>query len=338
MELYENICIAEKKPNIIKYNDTLYLMAFKLMKLLPALYMIERAEKDGRLNNGGTVIETSSGTFALGLAMVCALKKYPLIIIGDPAIDPGLQRRLTALGAEVILVRKPAASGGFQQSRLDKVHKLLNTIPGSFWPCQYHNPDNAAAYGEIAEEAFELTGNPDFVVGPVGSGGSLCGISRVWKYRSPQLATVAVDTNGSMLFGQKDTPRLLRGLGNSIIPKNLDYRLINEVHWVTPESAFYATRLLHSQSGIFMGPTSGAAFLVANFIARQNPGKKVVAILPDEGTRYLNTIYNDNWLSRNNIKRDMGCLEKRPRLIQNPEEAGSDWSYCGWNGRRIRCE
>jgi len=325
----------EKQPQLVRYQDNLHLIAFKLMKLLPASYIIEKAETDGQIDQDTTIIETSSGTFALGLAIVCALKKYKLIIVGDPVIDVPLRNRLNDLGAQVEIVTKSAAEAGYQSARLKRVFELMDSIPNHFWPCQYDNSNHPEAYADLAKAVYDRLGQIDYLVGTVGSGGSLCGMSRVMKQINPSLRSVGVDTNGSVLFGQPDSHRLLRGLGNSIIPKNLDYSLIDEVHWVTPECAFNAARRLHREKTLFMGPTSGASLFVAEYISRLNPDRKVAAILPDEGTRYLHTVYDNDWLAKHGIVSATDHRMEKPRKINGPEEAGTDWTVCEWGGRHV---
>src|SRR5262249_51208952 len=133
--------------------------------------------------------------------------------------------------------------------------------------------------------------------GPVGSGGSISGTARHLRQGSPDLRTIAVDAHGSILFGRPDGHRVLRGLGMSVLPANLDHTLIDEVHWLTESDAFPATRRLHRERALFMGPTSGASHLVGTWWAARNPDALTVLTLPDEGHRYLDTVYHDPWLA-----------------------------------------
>lgn len=324
---------AMELPRIIRLRPNFHVAAFSLMKLLPARFMLDRAEERGEVEPGTTVLETSSGTFGLGLALVCRLRGYPLTIVGDPAIDAPLHRRLTQLGARVEICRTPSRTGGFQQARLDRLDQLKAEHPRHWVPRQYSNPDNPRSYAAVAELLAEAVGAPDFLVGAVGSGGSTGGTGSYLRLVAPRLRLVGVDTQHSTIFGQPDGPRMLRGLGNSLVPPNVRHDEYDEVHWVVAGPAFHATRDLHTRHCLFMGPTSGAAFLVADWHARCHPDAKVVALLPDEGYRYQDTVYSDEWLHAE------GLLE-RPRAVapvpvRTPAAQAGPWTMLPWGRRSL---
>jgi len=322
---------AFELPVIVQLDKNLYVAAFRVLKILPARFILNRAIEAGKLPPKGIVIETTSGTFGLGLALVCNQLNYPLILVSDPVIDPALKGRLEELGTRVEIIRNPAEVGGFQGARLARIAELQAEHTEHFWPSQYDNPHHPMAYAPLAELFVEAVGELDCLVGTVGSGGSMCGTSKYLREINPKLYTIGVDTQGSVLFGQPDQKRLVRGLGNSLMPKNLDHSVFDEIHWVSAAEAFKATRLLHRQHALFMGGTSGAAYLVARWWAQQNPNATVVAILPDEGYRYQDTIYNDQWL------RDQGAwldqLPTEPKLVSYPIEVQSSWSRIRWQRR-----
>jgi cysteine synthase A len=301
------------------------------MKLLPARFILDRAKDAGLLKPGSIIIETTSGTFGLALAMLSALRGYRLILVSDPAIDDALKNRLQQLGAHVEIVREPAAIGGFQRARLDRMAEFQAKSPDHFWPSQYDNPHNPGAYAPVAELITETIGDIDCLVGTVGSGGSMCGTSAYLRLVNPHLYVLGVDTPGSVLFGQPDGKRTLRGLGNSLMPCNLDHTHFNEIHWASATEAFHATRLLHSTYALYQGGTSGAAYMAAQWWVKKNPESKVVMLLPDEGHRYQHTIYNDDWLRSNNLL--ISRLPDEPRSVDYPEEAGPEWSRFAWNRR-----
>lgn len=329
----KNIINAVELPRIINVENNMYCAAFDLMKLLPARHMIENAVKDKLINKDTIIIETSSGTFALGLAMVCNLYKYKLIIVSDPVIDDSLRRRLEDLGTRVEIVDKEHPQKGFQGARLEKVNEFLKMYPNSFWTNQYDNHNNSDAYADVAELLVKEVGEIDAVIGSVGSGGSMSGVCKYLKKVFKDLYVIGVDTNGSVLFGQKNSSRQLRGLGNSIMPKNLDHTLFNEVHWIEAAHAYRETRLLHEQYALFMGGTSGAAFAVAKWYHHNNPEKRIVVLLPDKGYRYQDTIYNDQWLKDNGLWIDE--LPVSPNLVKTPREAQDQggWNRMLWNNR-----
>lgn len=262
------------------------------MKDRVARQVIIEARRSGVLAPGAPVVESSSGTMALGLALVGTYLGHPVHIVTDPRIDPITLAKLKTLGCEVHVV--PAMTGqGWQSARLELLAELLGSLPGAFWPRQYTNPQNPAAYRGLAEELIAELGHVDVVVGSVGSGGSLCGTSRVLLERLPELKVVGVDAVGSVLFAQPDVPtRKQSGLGNSLFPTNIDYQLIDEVHWLSDDEAFAATHALGREQKIFAGNTSGSVYRVLmHLAARAEPRTTLVGIMPDRGDRYVGSVF-----------------------------------------------
>ena len=318
-------------PKLIRLDDNLFGAAFFLMKLLPARFILDRARDAGLLREGSVIIETTSGTFGLALAMLCKLRNYKLILVSDPAIDAPLQRRLEDLGTTVEIVREPSPTGGFQQARLDRMAEVQAAHPEHFWPAQYSNPHNPGSYAPFAELLTEAIGKIDCLVGTVGSGGSMCGTSLYLRLLFPHLRVIGVDTYGSVIFGQPDRKRMLRGLGNSLMPPNVEHSAFDEIHWVDAAAGYTGTRVLHKQHALYMGPTSGTAYLVAQWWARQNPEANVVVVLPDEGYRYQDTVYNDQWLHEKKLWLDK--LPEAPQRVEHPHEARNEWTCMDWNRR-----
>jgi len=327
----QNIVDALILPKIFQLQKNWFCLAFSVMKILPANYIIEQAEKNRELKKGMIVLETSSGTLALGLALVCWLKGYKLYIVGDPAIDLLLRIRLELLGATVVIVKHAKGEGGIQQARMEKIAELQEKLPNYYWPCQYNNINNARSYDIIGQLIDQRIGKCDILVGPTGSGGSLSGTTNSLRSRSYDVSAIAVDTFGSVLFGLKNKKRLLRGLGNSLIPGNLDHKAIDEVNWVTASEAFTATRILYQKHALFMGATSGASFMVSAYYAKTNPDKTVVSIFPDEGYRYQSTVYNKAWLKKNDVYTER--IPDLPNLVSNPLDMDKVWSRFLWSRR-----
>lgn len=320
-------------PRLVWLRPNLVGLSFTLMKLLPARFIIRKALEEGVLEPGARIAETTSGTFGLALAMVARLQGHPLTLVSDPAIDPPLRRRLEDLGATVHIVRKAGASGGYQQARLAVLEQILADDPGSFCPRQYTNPHNPGSYAPCAEQLAHAAGAVDCLVGTVGSGGSVCGIASYLRLIFPELTVVGVDTHRSVIFGQSDagSGRLLRGLGNSLMPANVDHAAFDLVHWVGAAEAFHATRRLHRDHAMFMGPTSGAAYLVADWWAREHPDQLVAVLLPDEGYRYQDTVYDDAWLAEHGALLD--ALPAGPVEWDRPHDGADPWAFHRW-GRR----
>jgi S-sulfo-L-cysteine synthase (3-phospho-L-serine-dependent) len=322
-------------PRLVWLRPNLVGLAFPLLKLLPARYILRKALEEGELLPGGPIAETSSGTFGMALAMVARLQGHPLALVSDPTIEPALQRRLEDLGAEMHIVRDAGPSGAWQRARLEYLEGLLAQNPGTFCPRQYSNPYNPGAYAPCAEQLAHAAGAVDCLVGPVGSGGSLCGIASYLRLICPELTVTAVDAHRSVIFGQSDARRALKGIGNSLVPPNVDHASIDFVHWVGAAEAFRATRELHRGHALFAGPTSGAAFLVADWYARNNPDALTAVVLPDEGYRYQDTVYDDLWLAEKGLGLDR--LPDGPVEWDAPHDGSDPWAFFRW-GRREYAE
>lgn len=272
------------------------------MKDRVARSVIEEARRIGALAPGAPIVESSSGTMALGVALVGRSLGHPVHIVTDPRIDPMTLAKLRSLEAQVHVV-SAMTDQGWQGARLELLHELMRDLPGAFWPRQYTNPDNPRAYRDLAAEIMHDLGSVDVLVGAVGSGGSLCGSTRALRRLMPGLRSVGVDCVGSVLFGQADDlGRLQSGLGNSLLPNNLDRRVIDEVHWLNDHEAFEATRALAREQQIFAGNTSGSVYRVLRDVAsRAEPGSRVVGIFPDRGDRYTETVYSDAYWAEHQV-------------------------------------
>lgn len=328
---------ALELPRLVRLGPNLVGACFTLMKIVPARYILRRAERSGRLGRDTVIAETTSGTFGLALAMQAAQLRRRLILVSDPVLDDRLHRRLTDLGTEVERVSAAAAGspGGYQAARLARLAEIRAALPDSFCPEQYTNPDNPRSYATVADLLLDTLGQVDCVIGPVGSGGSMCGTVSRLRQALPECRAVGVDTHASVLFGQPDGVRQLRGLGMSVLPANLDHRVFDCVHWCSASAAYAATRQLHQRHALFMGPTSGAAYLVARWWAQARPDALTVVMLPDEGYRYQDTIYDDRWLAAGG-HRD-APVPAAPTEVDHPAASGGPWTSFAW-GRRSYAE
>src|SRR4051794_2231466 len=233
-----NAVTIDLLPRLVPLGGNLWGASFKLMKLLPAHHILAAAIAAGELRPDTMVVESTSGTFGLALAMNAALVRRRLTLVTDPAMDERLCRRVAHLGARVEMCATPSARGEFQTVRLARLATIRERHPDNFWPRQYDNPMNPAAYRIVAEHLIRRLGPIDALVGPVGSGGSMCGTATGLRGYGPDVSAIAVDTPGSVLFGQPDQVRELRGLGNSVLPANLDHTVFDEVHWCPPGAAY----------------------------------------------------------------------------------------------------
>lgn len=331
-QVFDSMSSSLCVPTLIRLGPNLVVASFRLMKILPAKYIIERALQQGEIHPDYPILESSSGTFALGMGIVCAEKGIPFQIVSDAAIDARLEERLQHLGGKVQIVgSRMGTEKNIQILRLEALQEHLRENPRAFWTRQYDNLDNQRAYKDFAEQLLNGLGTDIVVVGTVGSGGSTCGTVKTLREVAPSIKLVGVDTFGSVLFGLPVGPRELRGLGNSIFPNNLEHSCFDEVHWVSARDVYHHTRRLHSQFGLFCGPTSGAAYQVARWL--EAPGKTVVFLAPDEGHRYMDTVYNNLWMHGNGFGEVTPT--EAPCLVTRPAEAREPWSYIEWNRRTL---
>ncbi|WP_308193588.1 PLP-dependent cysteine synthase family protein [Micromonospora alfalfae] len=294
----------------------------------PGLYLLDQARKKGDLAPGGAVIESTSGTLGLGLALAGMLYGHPVTLVTDVGMEAHMRRLLTAYGATVDIVDRPDPKGGWQQARRNRVAQLLEEQPGAWCPDQYHNPDNVSAYEGLAHELTIQLDRVDVLVCSVGTGGHSAGVSRVLREANPGLQLLGVDTIGSTIFGQPDRPRLMRGLGSSIYPRNVDYQAFSQVHWVAPPEAVWACRRLAATRYLTGGWSVGAVAVVASWAARTYPpDTRVVAIFPDGGARYVDTIFNDGYCRQHHLL-DRPPAPQPDRLDHPQEREVTRWTSC----------
>jgi cysteine synthase A len=254
-----------------------------------SISMIEDAEKRGELKPGSTIVEATSGNTGIGLAFVAAAKGYKCTLIMPDTMSVERRKLLQALGAELILIPGPAGIPGAQKVAAEYAAKT----PGAWLSKQFDNPANPKIHRETtAEEIWADTGGKlDAVVAGVGTGGTISGTSQVLKKRNASILTVAVmPVEAQVLKGGGYAPHKIQGIGPSFIPAIYDAKVVDRVFDVTFDQAVAVARDFAKREGIFIGISSGAVAYAALEIAKElGKGKRVVAVLPDTGERYLST-------------------------------------------------
>ena len=255
-----------------------------------ALSMIETAEQEGLIKEDTVIVEPTSGNTGIGLAFVCALKKYKLILTMPETMSLERRKLLTHLGAELVLT--PGGEG--MKGAISKAMEIVSVTPGAYMPDQFSNPANPEIHRKTTAEEIWLDteGAVDFLVAGVGTGGTITGVSEVIKARKPEFKSIAVEPADSpVLSGGNPGPHKIQGIGAGFIPQVLNTNIIDEIITVTNDQAFETARNLASMEGILCGISSGAAVWAALRTAEnpENEGKTIVAILPSTGERYLST-------------------------------------------------
>ena len=254
-----------------------------------ALGMILAAEAEGRLKAGDTIVEPTSGNTGIGLAMLAAARGYRLILVMPDTMSVERRNLLQAYGAEYVLT--PGAKG--MQGALDEVERILQENPHYFVPQQFANPANPEIHRTTtAREILELTeGQLDAFVAGVGTGGTVTGVGEVLKQQLPAVKIIAVEPAASaVLSGKKAGPHKIQGIGAGLVPSVFIKDIVDEVFPVNDQDAMETARQLAAKEGLLVGISSGAAvFAALQLASKLGPGKRVVAIAPDTGERYLTT-------------------------------------------------
>lgn len=253
-----------------------------------ALYMIDEAQKSGKIREGTVVIEPTSGNTGIGLAYICATRGIHLVLTMPENMSKERRSLLAALGAEIVLT--PAWEG--MNGAVNKAQQLHRKNPNSFIPDQFGNPANVQAHVETTapEILRDLDNQVDIFVSAVGTGGTLTGNAKVFRQVNPDCQVIAVEPAASPLLSQgKIGPHKIQGIGANFVPEILDRSLIDEIIPVADDDAYALCREVAKLEGLLVGISSGAALWAAREVAKrpENQGKCIVVILPDTGERYL---------------------------------------------------
>ncbi|WP_020657365.1 2,3-diaminopropionate biosynthesis protein SbnA [Amycolatopsis benzoatilytica] len=268
------------------------------IKLKAAQQMVSAAEDRGMLRPGSTIVESSSGNLGVALSVIAAGRGYRFVCVTDAKCNETVRLQMQALGAQVHVVTEPAGERGLVGARIDLVRRLCAQDPTCVWLNQYENPDNWAAHfhGTGPEIAKQF---PDLDVLFVGAGttGTLTGSARFFREYKPQTRIVAIDVAGSVLFGGPPGPRRIPGLGNHITPGIFDPSIVDEVVIVDEAETVRMCRRLARHGFLFGGSTGSVVSGALSWLASRDrlPGS-AVAVAPDFGVPYLNTVYRAEWV------------------------------------------
>lgn len=276
-----------------------------------AKHMVEAAERAGRIRPGDTIVDSSSGNTALGLAMVCALKGYRLKIVIRDTLGPEKVRFLKALGVDLVYADTSLPPES-PLSYNNLAPRVAAETPGGYYLDQHNNRENNAAHALTTGPEIwrQMEGRIDAFVAGIGTGGTISGVARCLKDRDPRVEIVGVDPAGSVFYDHfhsgklvRPAPYLLEGLGDEFLIGCVEFELLDDVLRVDDRTAFLKTKELARREAVFAGGSSGAALWGALEVARRlGPGARIVTVFADSANRYLSTIYSDDWL------RDKGMI------------------------------
>ncbi len=300
--IYEGFCSLVGKTPLLKassfareigikgelYTKLEYFNPAGSVKDRVAVNMLLKAEKNGLIRKGGTVIEPTSGNTGIGLAAAAASMGYKAILVMPDTMSVERQELLRAYGAQIVLT--PGKDG--MLGSIKKAEELRKATPNSFIPSQFDNPDNPESHIiSTGPEIYEDTaGNIDIFIACIGTGGTISGTGRYLKEKNPHIKIIGIEPFDSPLITEgKAAPHGIQGIGANFIPENLDMSVIDEVITVKTEDAFSACRTFARTEGLLVGISSGAALHGAKMICerKENEGKSIAVLLPDSGERYM---------------------------------------------------
>ena len=276
----------------------------------PLVRMVEEAEIHGDLKPGATIIDSSSGNFAIAMAMAGAVKGYRVICVVDPKLTDVIKRMLLSLGAHLEYATEADETGSYLRNRLALRDRLVRTTPEAWCPDQYRNKASIRAhyYGTGAEIVAAVDGRLDVLMVAVGTGGTISGSARMVKKHLPGVKVVAADAVGSKIFDDEIYRWLQKGLGSGLRAEeleNLEESVIDEVRIVSDQDAFMTARALARNEGMLAGGSAGCATFAALTVSHDlPPGARIVTILPDRLERYLFEHASDAWMTEHRFDDD----------------------------------
>jgi N-(2-amino-2-carboxyethyl)-L-glutamate synthase len=298
------------------------------IKLKAAAEMVEAAERAGVLRRGSILIESSSGNLGVALSMIAASRGYRFLCITDPRCNLSTRRLMEALGSQVHIITEPDPVGGFLGARKDYVRAMCASDDRYVWLNQYTNPDNwGAHYRRTAQEIARSFPHLDVLFVGAGTTGTLMGCARFFREWHRPVRIVAVDSVGSVTFGGPASRRMIPGLGSGVRPEMLDESLIDDVVLVEEADTLRACHRLARRGFVFGGSTGTVVSGAASWLPRHHAERlTAVTIAPDLGERYLDTVYQTNWVEElygKDVLTSLEAEESLPETRPAPSEAAT---------------
>jgi 2,3-diaminopropionate biosynthesis protein SbnA len=285
------------------------------IKAKTARHMIDQFEARGAASPNLRLIESSSGNLGLALSMIAAERGYRFTCVSDPNLSPPTRKLMNVLGAEVVVVDQLDDNGGYLGTRIAYIQQRLRENPDLVWLNQYANPDNPQAHVRFTgPEIFDSFPQVDYLFVGAGTTGTLGGISQYFRLHSPETRIVGVDTVGSVTFGTPAARRYIAGLGTSSAPPIADPAAMDVLEMIEETDTVLMCRMLAARGLLVGGSTGTVLCAVARWADRIPPHATVVAVSPDMGDRYIDTIYDDGWVEA----RFPGLLRHCRAITQSP--------------------
>ncbi|MFD9424497.1 MULTISPECIES: pyridoxal-phosphate dependent enzyme [unclassified Streptomyces] len=328
--VHEHITDAVKAPDLIRLDGDVVLARFETMKVYAALGAVRSLLRRGRVVPGQTLIDSSSGIYALALAMACHRYGLRCHIVASTTVDSVMRAQLEILGATVDQMPPSQSLRLDQERRVRHVRRLLDERPDFHWMRQYHDAVHYEGYREFADLiAGSLPEGPVTVVGAVGTGASTGGLVQALRESGRPVRLVGIQPFGSVTFGSEgfsDPEAIIAGIGSSIPFENVRHELYDTVHWLDFRHAMAGAVALLRKHAVFAGLSTGAAHLVASWEAARAPGRTHLVLGADTGHRYAERVF-----ARHREALDMAAL--RPRRIDALDALRPPWSVLEWAGR-----
>lgn len=328
--VHEHITDAVKAPALVRLSPTVVLLRFETLKVYAALGAVRALLDAGVVRTGQTLVDSSSGIYALALAMACHRYGLRCHVIASTTVDDTLHAQLEILGVTVDRMPPSDDLRLDQNRRVARVRELLARHPDMHWMRQYHDPVHHLGYAEVADQVrLALPGQPLTVVGGVGTGASTGGLTRALRAHDPRVRLVGVQPFGSVTFGSErftDPEAIIAGIGSAIPFDNVHHELYDRLHWLDFRHAMAATVGLLREHAVFAGLSTGAAHLAATWEAARDPERTHLVIGADTGHRYTERVF-----ARHREALDPAGLA--PVEITSLEELAPPWATIDWARR-----